>query len=88
MTYEQLMELGENAGAVCRGYSAEQIACIPARMWYRGKTKEESCLICMENFESGEKVKILKCGHEYKAGCIDEWLKKEKRCPVCSKPPF
>ena len=88
MTYEQLMELGENAGQVSRGYSMQEINRIQTQRWYRGKTTAEACLICMESFTSGGKVKVLKCGHEYDASCIDTWLAKEKRCPVCSKPPF
>ena len=88
MTYEQLMELGDNAGQVSRGYSQAEISSMQKNVWYRGRTKESSCLICMEDFSNGELVKILPCGHEYKAKCIDEWLKKEKRCPICSQPPM
>lgn len=88
MTYEQLMELGENAGAVNRGYSKEQIDKIKSAMWYIGRTKEEACLICMESFTGGGRVKTLPCGHEYDAKCIDKWLLNEKRCPVCNVAPF
>ena len=88
MTYEQLMEMQENAGHVNRGYTKDQINSLQSRMWYRGRTKEDSCLICMENFSAGKKVKTLRCGHEYDADCIDTWLDKEKRCPVCNLPPF
>lgn len=88
MTYEQLMEMGDNAGQVSRGYSQVEIDRIRSRVWMHGRTKEESCLICMENFTSGKKIKALKCGHEYDSSCIDEWLLKEKRCPVCSQPPL
>jgi len=88
MTYEQLMELGDNMGQVNRGYSMAEIASIKAVNWYIGRTKDESCLICMENFEGGKRVKTLKCGHDYDAACIDQWLEKEKRCPVCNAVPF
>ena len=88
MTYEQLMELQENAGHVSRGYTKQEINKIQSSMWYRGKTTSDECLICMENFAVGKRIKSLKCGHEYCAPCLDTWLEKEKRCPVCSKPPF
>ena len=78
------MEMQENAGHVSRGYSKAKIDCIPARMWYQGRTKEENCLICMEAFSNGKRIKVLQCGHEYDAECIDTWLTNEKRCPVCS----
>ena len=57
-------------------------------MWLEGRTKEESCSICFENFKTGAKYKELKCGHAFDAECIDKWLKTEKRCPVCSKNPL
>ena len=28
---------------------------------------------------------MKKCGHEYHSKCIDEWLKSEKRCPMCNE---
>ena len=88
MTYEQLMEMGENAGKVNKGYSKAVIASLKPIMWSKGKTNEESCSICFEDFEVGAKVKQLKCGHDYCQECIDKWLENEKRCPVCNKPPF
>ena len=57
-------------------------------MWREGKTKESNCSICFEEFQYGEKVKELKCGHSYRQGCIDKWLKSEKRCPVCNTRPL
>ena len=41
MTYEQLMELGENAGQVSRGYTTQEINRIPAKRWYQGLTQSE-----------------------------------------------
>ena len=67
MGYEQLLELQENAGHVNRGYTKQEINKIQASMWYRGKTQADSCLICMENFTNGKRIKSLKCGHEYDA---------------------
>ena len=57
MTYEQLMEMGENAGKVCKGYTADIIKSLKPIMWTRGKTKEDSCSICFEDFQVGSKVK-------------------------------
>ena len=88
MSYEQLMELGENAGQVSRGYTKLQLDTLQLLEWADGSTDADSCLICMENFVSGKIFKKLQCGHEYDSNCIDTWLLKEKRCPVCSQPPF
>ena len=71
-----------------RGYTKQQIGSIHSCLWYRGRTESAQCLICMENFSAGNRIKKLQCGHEYDAECIDKWLSAEKRCPVCSQPPF
>ncbi|KAH3792070.1 hypothetical protein DPMN_145560 [Dreissena polymorpha] len=33
------------------------------------------CLVCMEEYQSGERLKTLPCCHTYHAECIDEWLR-------------
>ena len=38
MTYEQLMELGDNAGHVSRGYNKKEINSIKQNIWFRGRT--------------------------------------------------
>ena len=88
MNYEQLLEMQENAGHVNRGYSIVEISFIPELLWRRGSTNEAACHICMEDFKQGSRFKALKCGHSYCSQCIDEWLKREKRCPVCNAVPI
>jgi len=85
MTYEQLLEMTENAGKVSKGLSKEKINEIRSFMWIEGRTKSDSCTICMEKYTSGVKVKTLPCKHEYHTECVNEWLKTSKKCPVCSK---
>ena len=65
MTYEQLMEMGENAGKVNKGYSEETINSLKPIFYREGKIKENSCSICFEDFTLGAKVKELSCGHAY-----------------------
>lgn len=84
MTYEQLMELGENAGKVNTGLSQQQIDQIRAFTWIEGRTKQDTCTICMEKFKIGAKYKKLLCNHEYHSECVNEWLLRAKKCPVCS----
>ena len=79
------MELGENAGQVSRGYTQQELDAIQKAVWGRGSTESESCLICLEQFDDAKVFKKLQCGHEYDAHCIDTWLLKEKRCPVCAQ---
>lgn len=42
------------------------------------------CAVCTEDYELGDKVRELKCGHYYHVPCIDLWLVQNRRCPLCS----
>jgi len=49
----------------------------------------ETCCICLDDFEEGDKLRILPCDHGYHYKCIDPWLLKNKRiCPQCRKRVF
>lgn len=49
----------------------------------------ETCCICLDDFEEGDKLRILPCDHGYHSKCIDPWLVKNKRiCPQCRKRVF
>jgi hypothetical protein len=39
--------------------------------------------VCQFEFNDYEVLRKLSCGHFYHKACVDEWLLKEKRCPVC-----
>ena len=42
------------------------------------------CGIWQDDFEEGERIKILPCNHAFKVDAIDKWLTTEKaECPVC-----
>ncbi|OMJ09980.1 Receptor homology region, transmembrane domain- and RING domain-containing protein 3 [Smittium culicis] len=45
-----------------------------------------ACLICVQDFVIGVKVRSLPCGHSFHVECIDHLLlKKSSLCPVCKK---
>lgn len=35
------------------------------------------------DFENNEKLKSIKCGHQFHNECLDGWLNNEKVCPIC-----
>ena len=42
------------------------------------------CSVCLSEFEDGQTVKTLRCGHSFHPECIDTWLVNERAvCPVC-----
>ena len=45
----------------------------------------ESCPICYTDYKSGDHLKCLSCDHVFHTPCIEEWLKKKAKCPMCNK---
>lgn len=46
-------------------------------------TKKEEKIICPICTIECEKIGETKCGHKFCYECIEEWLKDNKKCPVC-----
>lgn len=50
----------------------------------------QSCSICLEQYESNELLRMLPCGHQFHAHCVDKWLyssidySRPSACPVCN----
>ena len=46
-----------------------------------------TCAVCIEDYESGDELRALDCGHAFHKDCIDPWLiTKRACCPVCNSP--
>ena len=43
----------------------------------------DSCSVCLEEFKSGEVLRILPCTHPFHRDCVDKWLYKKHTCPLC-----
>ena len=51
---------------------------------YEKIVDEKNCVICFNEFKNNEYVKIFNCGkHIFHEKCIEEWIKKDFRCPLC-----
>ena len=46
--------------------------------------KSSMCVICLDDFVKGDKLKKLPCGHHFHVSCIDKWLTEHHRCPTCN----
>ena len=44
----------------------------------------DNCVICLEDFNNGDKLTVLPCGHEFHKQCIRPWLlTRSTLCPIC-----
>lgn len=47
--------------------------------------EQEKCAVCLIEFEDKEKIKQLPCKHMFHPGCIDTWLVRNSKCPICKR---
>ena len=69
------------------GMSEQEIESIPLKTFTKqqgiNQKLAEKCAVCLNEFEDKEKVRDLQCKHMYHPNCIDTWLKRSSKCPVC-----
>lgn len=50
-----------------------------------GERRDGDCAVCLADFEEGEELRRLGCGHCYHLDCIGHWLRRRATCPKCSR---
>ncbi|KAJ6391186.1 hypothetical protein OIU77_025217 [Salix suchowensis] len=87
MSYEELLALEERIGNVSTGLSEETIANNLKQQKYSvavgAKVEAEPCCICQEEYNDGEDLGTLDCGHDFHAVCVKQWLMHKNWCPIC-----
>jgi len=95
LSYEHLLRLGEEIGDVKTDRwvmrAREEIDKLPIvilneEIILRKKDGNDccgKCLICQFPYESGEKTRVLPCGHFFHCDCVDQWLLNKDFCPYC-----
>ncbi|CAJ1361615.1 unnamed protein product [Effrenium voratum] len=43
---------------------------------------EPTCVICIAEFQPGEALARLPCGHTFHRECVSEWLSQHRKCPL------
>ncbi|GAX79985.1 hypothetical protein CEUSTIGMA_g7424.t1 [Chlamydomonas eustigma] len=44
---------------------------------------QQQCPICLCEFEVGDVLQQLPCGHEFHQPCVDSWMDRHRTCPLC-----
>ncbi|XP_078159648.1 uncharacterized protein LOC144555254 isoform X1 [Carex rostrata] len=90
MTYEELLALEERIGYVSTGLPDDRISKCLKEATYRtcNESQGDSCVVCMEEYEKGDKMGTLRCEHHFHTGCIKNWLQMKNSCPVCKSEAF
>lgn len=70
-----------------RGLSSREVKALPAVIYKtRDTSGTDTCAICLESYEVGEKLRILPCHHDFHALCVDKWLTTRRAfCPICKR---
>ena len=81
---QRLSELGPYEGCNQQPLGTEETKRLRKQVYTSGDKGGDSCVVCVENFLVGDWVKVLPCGHNFHAECIDEWLSRHSSlCPHC-----
>ncbi|PPQ89111.1 hypothetical protein CVT25_006483 [Psilocybe cyanescens] len=44
----------------------------------------DRCLICLDDYEPEDPIRVMSCRHAFHKSCVDEWLQKGRNnCPAC-----
>jgi len=57
----------------------------------QGGTAGTSCSVCFSDYEAGDVLRVLACGHKFHVECVDQWaltaardFSRKTACPLCN----
>ena len=45
---------------------------------------DTECSICLENYNSSQRIGMLSCTHKFHYDCINSWIQTKAICPLCN----
>ena len=72
-------------GHVLKGMPPELLLCMTVSEFsgdLEASDGQRTCLVCLEDYESGNRIPTLFCGHQFHADCVDRWLEISFTCPM------
>ena len=73
----------QQGGAAATAAARDVPAALKTRVYKQGAMHSE-CMICLADFETGDRVGNLPCGHVFHVEpCLKEWLGRKNHCPLC-----
>jgi len=45
--------------------------------------EDACCAICLCEYQPGEEMRYLNCGHHFHSNCVTDWLLRNRTCPFC-----
>lgn len=71
----------ENAPGM--GLSKHLIECYPTCTAEELALVGVVCDICLNDYKAHDNLRTIPCLHRFHVRCIDKWLKKSSKCPMC-----
>lgn len=67
--------------------------CTSIKTWVQDDMyKNTTCIICLDDFQDQDQIRLLSCQHIFHSPCIQEWFNKchhqlePPYCPICREP--
>jgi hypothetical protein len=71
------------------GASPAEVSALPCACYREVKradthgTSHTGCVVCYSEYAEKDMLRILPCGHHFHQKCVDIWLQRSTRCPLC-----